>query len=378
MREVHVVGVGMTPFGKYEHTELAVLGRTAVLDALRDADVPRDRVQAAYVGTVYGGSGIGQRIAKYSGMGKMPIVNVENACASGSTAFREGWLAVASGMYDVVLVAGADKLSMGSGTLPLAAEDIEGALGINMPAVYAMRARRYMHDYDVDIEDIAAVAVKNRRHAMGNPHAQFRSAVTLEEVLASKPVADPLTLFQCCPRGDGSAAAILASADVARQFTSKSIRILATQLCSGWFKPGYRNMAVPEISVRAAKEVYEAAGVGPDDIDVAEVHDAFSISELLYYEALGFCDHGEGAALLKKGETTLGGKIPVNPSGGLLAKGHPPGATGIAQLAEIVWQLRGEARGRQVDGARTGLFHCTGGGVSGYDHVAASINIVTR
>lgn len=377
MREVHVVGVGMTKFGKYVDRALATAGRDAVLEALRDAGCPRGDVEAAFVGTVFGGSGIGQRIAKHTGMSRMPITNVENACASGSTAFREGVLAVASGQYDVVLVAGADKLSSGNGTLPVANEDFEGALGVNMPAIYAMRARAYMAKYDVGIEDIARVVVKNRRHAASNPLAQFQSEVTLEEVLTSRMVADPLTLFQCCPRGDGAAAAIICAASVSPRYTSRPIRVAATQLCSGWFMPGFRDMAIPEISVRAAKEVYEAAGLGPEDIDLAELHDAFSISEILYYEAFQFCAMGDGTRILREGETTIGGRIPVNTSGGLLAKGHPPGATGIAQLTEVVHQLRGDAGPRQVEGARTGLFHCTGGGVSGYDHAAASINIVT-
>jgi acetyl-CoA acetyltransferase len=378
MRDVHVVGVGMTKFGKYEHTPLAVAGRDAVLAALRDAGVDRDRIQAAYVGTVFGGSNIGQRIAKYTGMSRMPIVNVENACSSGSTAFREGWLAIASGMYDMVLVAGADKLSSGSGTLPVVSEDFEGALGVNMPAIYAMRARRYLSDYGYTPSDLGEVVVKNRRHATANPHAQFQSPVTLDEVMASRMIADPLTLFQCCPRGDGAAAAVLMSPELSRQHTRHPMRVVASQLCAGSYMSGYRNMAVPEVTVRAAHQAYEMAGLGPEDIDVAEVHDAFSISEVLYYEALQFCDFGQGVPFLKKGEATLDGRIPVNVSGGLLAKGHPPGATGIAQLTEIVWQLRGQAAGRQVANAKVGLFHCTGGGVSGYDHASASINIVAR
>lgn len=247
-----------------------------------------------------------------------------------------------------------------------------------MPALYAMRATRYMHDFGLTREQLAGVSVKNRRHGALNPDAQMRKPVTLDEVLGSRPIADPFTLLQCCPAGDGAAAIVLCRDSVAAQFRTDPVAVRASDLVTGRYTAGFRDMTVPEITVRGAAEAYEQAGVGPDDVDLAEVHDAFSIAELLYYEALGFCDHGEAGALLDSGATTFGGKVVVNPSGGLLAKGHPIGATGAAQIVEAVRQLRGEAGARQVEGAKVALTHATGGGISGFDHGACSIHIFSR
>jgi len=241
-----------------------------------------------------------------------------------------------------------------------------------------MRARRYMHEFGATPEHLAKVVVKSRRCGAKNPQAQFRQETTVQDVLNSRMVADPLTLFQCCPTGDGSAAAVLCSAHKARQYTSQPILVKGSILVSGRFDNSFRDMTTPEITVRAAKQVYEMAGVGPKDVSLAEVHDAFSIAELLYYEALGFCGRGEAPKLLDEGATEIGGRIPVNPSGGLISKGHPTGATGLAQTAEIVWHLRGQSGARQVKNAKVGLTHCTGGGIYGLDHGACSIHIFTK
>jgi benzoylsuccinyl-CoA thiolase BbsB subunit len=211
-----------------------------------------------------------------------------------------------------------------------------------------------------------------------NLDAQFQETVTVPQVLASRPIADPLTLLQCCPIGDGAAALIVCSDSAAKHLNSKPIKIRASELASGKFTPGFRDMTTPEVTVRGAAEAYEEAGVGPDDIDVAEVHDAFSIAEILYYEAFGFCGRGEAGRLIESGDTEIGGKVAVNPSGGLLSKGHPIGATGAAQVVEIVRQLRGQCRDRQVPNARLGLAHATGGGISGFDHGACSIHILSN
>ena len=288
-------------------------------------------------------------------------------------------MAVRSGMHDVVLVIGVEKLSkFGGGTLPLEEEDWEVSQGMVMPALYAMRANRYMHDYGLTREQLAKVSVKNRRNGSLNPDAQMRKEVSVEEVLASRPIADPFTLLQCCPTGDGAAAIVLCSSRVARQYRSNPIHVRASDLTSGKYMPGFRDMTIPEITVRGAKEAYEEASIGPEDVDVAEVHDAFSIAELLYYEAFGFCGRGEAGSFIDRGETEIGGRIAVNPSGGLLAKGHPIGATGAAQIVEIVRQLRSEAGERQVPDAKVGLAHATGGGISGFDHGACSIHIFSR
>ncbi|MDB5405254.1 MAG: propanoyl-CoA acyltransferase [Rhodospirillales bacterium] len=379
MRGVSVVGVGMIPFGKYTEKTLADLGWPAVKAAIADAGIEPRRIEAAYCGTALGGMMAGQRILGRIGLTGIPVANIENACSSSSTALRQGVMAIRSGEYDVVLVIGVEKLTkFGGGTLPLEEEDWEVSQGLVMPALYAMRARRYMHEFGLTSAQLAKVSVKNRSHGALNPDAQMRTPVSSEEVLASRLIADPFTLLQCCPTGDGAAAIILCAASIAKEFRSEAIRIRASDLTSGKYVSGFRDMTVPEITVRGAREAYEEAGLGPEDVDVAEVHDAFTIAELLYYEAFGFCAHGDAGAFLESGATSLGGSIVVNPSGGLLAKGHPIGATGAAQAVEIVRQLRGEAGARQVEGARVGLTHATGGGISGFDHGACSIHIFSR
>jgi len=376
LERAYIVGVGMVPFGKYPDTTLSELGARAAIAALDDAGIAPDRVEAAFVGSQWGGSMVGQRMLKQTTMLGIPVTNVENACSSGSTALRLARTAVGAGVCDVALVIGGDRLSMQSGPLPRHPEDFDGTLGLSPPALYAMRAQRYLHDHGATVEDLARVCVKNRRHAVSNEHAQFRSETSISEVLASRPVADPLTLLQCCARADGAAAALVVSERVAKEAARMPIRILASEQCSGRYMPGFRDMTVPEITERCAAKAYASADITPADIDLAEVHDAFSIAELLYYEALGFCDRGEGKQLIRDGSTALGGRIPVNTSGGLIAKGHPPGATGLAQIFEAATQLRGAAGQRQVAGAGKALTHCTGGGVSGLDHGACTIHIL--
>jgi benzoylsuccinyl-CoA thiolase BbsB subunit len=379
MRDVAVIGAGMIPFGKFPDRTLDAIAWPAVKHAIEDAGIPKKDIEAAYCGTALGGMMAGQRILKRLGITGLPIVNIENACSSSSSAFREAWIAVGAGVYDAVLVIGVEKLTrFGGGTLPLEKEDWEVAHGLVMPALYAMRARRYMHEYGLTVEQLARVSVKARRHGALNPDAQMRKETTVEEVNAARPVAEPFTLFHCCPSGDGAAAVIVVAADRAARYGVTPVRVAGSELTSGRYVTGFRDMTSPEITVRGAKELYETAGIGPEDVNVAEVHDAFTIAELMYYEALGFCARGEAARLLEDGETSLGGRIPVNPSGGLLAKGHPIGATGVAQIVEIVRQLRGQCGPRQVEGAKVGLTHCTGGGVSGFDHGVCSIHLFSR
>jgi acetyl-CoA acetyltransferase len=379
MRGVSVVGVGMIPFGKYPDRTLADLGWPAVKAALADGGIPPGKIEVAFCGTALGGMMAGQRILGRLGITGIPISNIENACSSSSSALRHGVMAIRSGEYDVVLVIGVEKLSkFGGGALPLEEEDWEVSQGLLMPALYAMRAQRYMHDFGLTREQLAKVSVKNRANGARNPDAQMRKPVTLDEVLNSRPVAEPFTLLQCCPTGDGAAAIVLCASSVAKQFRADPIDIRASDLTSGKFVPGFRDMTVPEITVRGAREAYEEAGVGPGDIDVAEVHDAFTIAELIYYEAFGFCAHGDAGAFIDSGATEITGKVAVNPSGGLLAKGHPIGATGAAQVVEVVRQLRHQAGDRQVPHAKVGLTHATGGGISGFDHGACSIHIFAR
>ena len=376
MREVSVIGVGMVPFAKYREKTLAEIGWPAVKAAIEDAGVEKRDIEAAYCGSALGGMMSGQRVLKQLGITGLPITNVENACSSSSSAFRQAYIAVAAGVYDMVLVLGVEKLTkFGGGTLPLEKEDFEVTHGLVMPALYGMRARRYMHDYGLTKEQLAQVAVKAHKHGAKNEDAQYRNEVTVEEVMEAREIAEPFTLLHCCPSGDGAAAVVIASAEKARQYTTKPVRVACSEVNSCKYVTGFRDMTTPEITVRGAKQAYEEAHIGPEDVDVAEVHDAFTIAELLYYEALGFCDKGDAAKLLEDGETSIGGRIPVNPSGGLLSKGHPIGATGAAQIVEVVRQLRGQAGNRQVDDAKVALTHCTGGGISGFDHGACSIHM---
>lgn len=381
MSAVHAIGVGMTPFRRAADADLAALAREAALLALRDAGLPAARIGAGYFANVLGPQltgevTAGQYVMAALGVRRVPIVNVENACTSGSTAF---WLAVngiRSGEVDVALVIGAEKMSVpGLGLLRGGPEEIETQLGLVAPASFALRARRHMHEFGTTPQQLALVSVKNRRHAARNPLAQFREPVTLEQVLGSPMIADPITRLQCCPTADGAAAVVLASAAVAASLR-RAVRVDAAILCTG----GYENpadLARWETDRRGCELAYQRAGIGPGDLDVIECHDAFSIAELMHCEALGLCPPGEGGRLLESGATALGGRIPVNVSGGLLSRGHPIAATGCAQVVEIVQQLRGEARERQVEGAQVGLAQCMGGDQAA-DAKSCTVIIVSR
>ncbi|QRF62959.1 thiolase family protein [Variovorax sp. UC122_21] len=376
LRDVAVLGTGIIPFGKHRAVSVPHLARPAVIDALKESGLVRSDIEAMYCGSALSGMMAGQRVARETGLTGIPIVNNENACSSGATAFREAFIAVGSGQIDYAMVVGVEKLTrLGGGTLPLDEEDIEVANGQVMPGLYAMRAQRYLHDHGHSARDLAMVAVKSRRHGALTPYAQFRAPTTVEEVLASRPIADPLTLMQCCPTGDGAAAVVIGPADGARSALHPAVKVRGSHLASGRYLSGFRDMTIPEITLRCAGELYEEIALDPRDIDVLECHDAFTIAELLYYEALGLCPQGEAPRLLHGGVTSLGGRNVVNPSGGMLSKGHPVGASGTAQIVEIVRQLQGRCDARQVRGARLGLTHVTGGGTAGFDHGACCIHV---
>jgi len=379
MREVCVLGVSMIKFGKYPERSLESLGIPAILEACEDSGVPLESIQVAYCGSVMGGNCVGQRILKEVGLTGMEVVNVSNACASGSTAFRGVWGLIASGVYDIGLAFGIEQMSRQiAGAIPLDQDDLEAGQGMIMPALYAMRAKRHMELYGTTREHLALVSVKNHAHSVHNPQAQYQKTFTVEEVLNSAMICDPLTLYQCCPTGDGASAAVLCARELANKFSAKVVTVAASVLTSGKSSLEPHDVTVSDLTRRTAKQSYEMAGIGPEDLDVLEVHDAFTIGEILHYENLGLCQPGEGARMIAEKRTWIGGDKPVNPSGGLLSKGHPLGATGIAQVAEIVWQLRGQAGSRQVAGAKVGLTHCTGGGIAGIDGAACSIHILRR
>lgn len=377
-QEVYVAGAGMTKFGRHESRSLQDLSQEAVLAALSDAQVEIPAIGALYCANVYGGMVLGQVLMRDLGITGPALYNVENACASGATAIHLACHALRLGVYDTVVVWGVEQLTqLGGGTIPMQRNDYKTEIyangGLTLPAIYAMRGTRYLHERGETVELLAQIAVKNRRHGARNPYAQQRTETTIEEVLQSRPVADPLTLLQCCPsKVDGAAAVVLTTRKSASR---RAVRVLASAIQSGRIEEGCDDILDAEITARTARLAYEQAGVSPQDVGVVELHDAFTIAELLYYEALGLAPSGGGQDLLRKGETTIGGRVPVNPSGGLLAKGHPLGATGVAQAVEIVWQLQGRAEGRQVEGARIGLTQCTGGGIAGVDHAASAVHL---
>ncbi|APX26174.1 MULTISPECIES: thiolase family protein [Salipiger] len=378
--EVYIAGAAMTQFARHDQKSMQDLVQEAALGALSDAGLMSGDVQAMYSANVYGGMILGQVLVRDLQITGPALYNVENACASGATAVQLAKQALELGIYDTVLVWGVEALTqLGGGTIPLQRNDYKTTLyaaqGMTLPSVYAMRGMRYLHERDETPEILARVAVKNRAAGARNPYAQQQKEVTLEEVLTSRPVAEPLTLLQCCPSMvDGAAAVVLTTK---RPASAKPVRIRASAVQSGHQELGCDDILDAEITARTAQLAYDQAGISPSEVNVVELHDAFTIAELLYYEALQLAPHGEGAALLRSGSTALGGRVPVNPSGGLLAKGHPLGATGVAQMVEMVWQLQGRATGRQVEGARVALTQCTGGGIAGVDHAASSVHILS-
>ena len=377
-----MIGVGMTEFGRHPERSLTDMGREACWRALKDAGIHPKQIQAGFSGNslapyLQREVDIGQPILREVGIVGIPILNISNACASGSCAFREAWLAVASGLYELVIAVGTEKAFVGKGAmLDIGSQDFQLMQGGVFPGDFALKARRHMLEFGTTKEQLAKISVKNHKNGCLNAYSQFKKEFTVEEVLNSPMVADPLTVLSCCPNSDGSAATIIASKDLAKRYCEKPIRIAASALRSGTYEPN-RNLALFDLDFEASKIAYEISGYDPQDIDVAEVHDAFTIAEIMHYEGLGFCKLGEGGRLIDEGETEIGGRIPVNPSGGLLSRGHPVGATGLAQIAEIVWQLRGETGKRQVENARIGLAHVVGGGREG-DVGAGTIHILAR
>jgi len=386
-RTAYVAGTGLTAFGKFASASLGTLGRDAGAEALRDAGVKAADIDLIACGCARSGilhgreSGVGQYVGWELGIEGVPVYNEKAFCASGAMAFNVAYLAVSSGRHDLALVLGVEKMSSRSGKgRPLTSDGmvLEGEQGFTPPAYYAMAARRHMEVYGTTREQIAAVAVKNRRAAADNPKAQYRKLITVEDVLASKPIVSPLNLLDCCPTGDGAAAVVLVSeAGAERLGIAPRIEVTASVVGSGYYRRQDRDMTSFALDKATAGKAYEQAGVSPADIDVAEVHDSFSIAEILHYEDLGFCEPGTGGKLVQTGETAVGGRIPVNTGGGLLNRGHPLGATGVAQIVELSDQLRGRCGVRQVAGARTALAHISGGFQDG-DFATSGVTVLSR
>jgi acetyl-CoA acyltransferase len=411
MRETFIVGVGMSPFGRFPETPLGALAARAATETLADAGACPEQVQAivfanATQGALEGQHGIrGQAALDGVGFGNAPVFNVENACASASTALNVAHLMVGSDAYDCVLAIGAEKMVVPDPALSLAA--FEGswdvhhrtqtladlaAMGRRLKPpknadgeaphsvfmdVYAAFCRHHMALFGTTQRQMAAVAAKNHAHSVENPRSQYRRAFSVEEVLAARTIAWPLTLPMCSPISDGAAAALVCSRSVVENcgLTSSAIRIRASVLMAGDHRDPDR--LDEHVARKASQRAYEIAGLGPGDVDVVECHDATAFGEILQSETLGFFPFGQGGPAAGRGETTIGGRIPFNPSGGLESKGHPIGATGLGQVFEIVGQLRGEAGARQVEGARIGLVE-NGGGLRGVEEAAVAVTILER
>jgi acetyl-CoA acetyltransferase len=386
MTAIEVAGVGMHPFGRFENRTLKDLARVAVVRAVEDAGIEIGEIDAVYssngmAGVLQGQEQIrGQSALRDVGIERVPIVNIDNACAGGSSAFREATLAIRAGVADTVLAVGFEKMFVGDRDRSLAAletaADLEivGGLGLQFTAIYAMRLRKRIDAGLLADEDLVGVTVKSRHNGSLNPNAQRQDEVTVEQVLESRPIADPLTVQMCSSFCDGAAAAILRRVDSGSRSGGGRPRVTvrASSAVSGY-------TAGPEeeasTATACAINAYEEAGLGPADVGVVEVHDAMAPGELIYYEQLGFCEPGGAGELLASGATSIGGRMPVNPSGGLCSRGHPVGATGLAQIAEVVWHLRGEAGPRQGDRRpRIGMTQNSGGWLTG-EPAACNVHI---
>lgn len=373
MRPVAVIGAGKTAFGAFPDRDLRSLAAEAIEQALEDAHLAAATVEAFYLGNFAGPSFVGQNhLAPYVGTAvgfeSIPCTRLEDACASSGSAFFHAWQSVAAGIYDAVVVAGVEKMT--SQSTPRVTEILagagdmagEGRAGATFPALFAMIARRHMHQYGTTREQLAAVSVKNHANGAKNPHAHMRKVITLEQALAGKPVADPLTVYDCSLISDGAAAVVIVPFDRARQYTSRFAKVLAVTQTSDHVALDTKADITLFPAVKSAGErAYAMAGVGPKDIDVAELHDCFTIAEILASEDLGFVEKGNGGPFAAAGCTAINGPIPINTSGGLKSKGHPVGATGVGQICDIVMQLRGEAGERQVARHRVGLTQNLGG-----------------
>ncbi len=372
-------GVGTSAFGKQASLGGPRLAWQATVEALDDAGLKASEVEAVFAGTVFGDPGTVTRCLQQIGITEVPVITIENACASGTSAFHEARTAVDTGRFERVLAFGIETMTAHfDGAISPIASDPDGAQGFAMPSIYGMSATRYQHEFGVTAEQMALVAVKNRRHALGNPRAQHRKTVTVEQVLGSRMVADPITLFQCCSIADAAAAAIVGPLGGSGD-PNQEVAIRSSELRSGklWDHTASKVWGWDIVAETAAR-AYDAAGLAATDIDVFEIHDAFTIGEIITTEALGLCELGGGGRLVESGHTARGGPQPVNPSGGLLSRGHPLGATGLAQIAEIVWQLRGMAADRQVPDARLGAVETMGGGTAGIDGNACVVTILER
>ena len=379
MSDVYVVGVDMIKFGRFPDRTVPQIGAESALLALDDADLKIQDMQALYCGNLgQANAMVGQRILQEIGQTGVAVVNCANACATGATAFREAWMSIKAGVYDCVLAVGVEQMGKGllGGAGGGAGIPKEGLLGSGtMPAVFAEAGMEHARHYGTTFEQFAKVSVKNHHHSTLNPKAMYQIETPLETVMNAEMISYPNTKLMCSVNVDGSAAAVLVSEKKAKELgMQRAVRIKASVLASDPFTD--RDLVMPDVNAVtriAAKQAYEMAGLGADDVDLVELHDCFATAEILHYENLGLCADGEAGRMIDDGEVALGGRVPVNVSGGLLSKGHPLGATGIANIYEVCTHLRGEAGGRQVEGARIGMTHVIGLGSACGIHILEKV-----
>lgn len=379
MGDVYVIGIDMIKFGRFPDKTVPQLGATAALLAMDDAGLTIQDMQALYCGNLGQASAmVGQRILQEIGQTGMGVVNCANACATGATAFREAWMSIKAGVNDVVLAVGVEQMGKGllGGGGGATGISKEGLLGSGtMPAVFAEAGMEHSRNYGTTFKQFAKVSVKNHHHSTLNPKAMYQIETPLETVMNSEMISYPNTKLMCSVNVDGAAAAVLVSEKKAKELgMARAVRVKASILTSDPYSD--RDLVMPDVNAvtrRAAKEAYEMAGIGPNDISLVELHDCFATAEILHYENLGLCKDGEAGRMIDDGEVALGGRIPVNVSGGLLSKGHPLGATGIANIYEVSTHLRGEADKRQVEGARFGMTHVIGLGSACGIHILEKV-----
>ena len=380
MSDVYVLGVDMIKFGRFPDRTVPSLGAEATLMALDDAGLTIKDMEALYCGNLGQSSGmVGQRILQEIGQTGIPVVNCANACATGATAFREAWTSIKAGLYDVVLAVGVEQMGKGllGGTGAGKGIPKEGLLGSGtMPAVFAEAGMEHTRKYGTTFEQFAKISVKNHHHSTMNPKAMYQIETPLEDVMNSEMISYPNSKLMCSVNVDGSAAAVLVSEKKAKELgMERVVKVKASIITSDPYQE--RDLVMPDVNTctrKAAKEAYEMAGVGPEDIDLVELHDCFATAEMLHYENLGLCKDGDAGRMIDEGEVALGGRVPVNVSGGLLSKGHPLGATGIANIYEVCTHLREEAGERQVEGAKLGLTHVIGLGSACGIHILEKVN----
>jgi benzoylsuccinyl-CoA thiolase BbsB subunit len=381
MRDVYVLGIGQTNFGKMPGLTPIQLGIQAAKSAIQDAGVEPRKIEVAYGGRSYDDTQTAENILRYVGIAGVPMYNTENACTTGATVVNQLWKDVAYGIHDIGIAVTCESMTTSSkaGKLVGAAEgDLNGTLGLTMPSYFALMAYRLMEERGATMEDLAYPSVKNHRNACMNPYAMYRKALTTEDVMNAKMICDPLTSLHCCPVTDGAASIVLCTGEIARRYTTKMIKLASSIVLSAYYETWDYNLLDNPLIKELAKRTYDAAGIGPEDLDLIELHDAFAPEEISAVSCLGLCKTGEEISYIRSGASEISGKCPINPSGGLLSLGHPLGASGARVVCEVAQHLRETAGDRQVKGARVGMAEMIGGYLTGLGSSIAGINLLTR